>query len=435
MLNKNEKKILTISGIMVLLISFFSIGFALGRLKTGSEVAFNGGNPGTPTFNWASDLFSSESSKPEEDVDMELYWKVWNIMKEDYVEDGKYDEKEMVYGSIKGLVRSYDDPATLFLDPEETNEFEDRSAGKYFEGIGAELGYKNGFIRVVAPLKGSPAEKAGLQRNDVIIKIDGEELDPEANIYDVVADIRGEAGTEVVLTVLRDGESSMRDVSIKRGKITVPSITLKKPSEYSSELTDYNGKVKVIDIGRFTDENKYAWQLHWDTIVDEVKRDRTDKVIIDLRNNPGGFFDSAVYAAEEFLPKGTLISQQKDQDGNITNFKATRNGRLQDVEVVVLINDGSASASEIFSGALKHHKRADIVGVETYGKGTAQIVYPLPNDASLHLTVMKWLLPDGSWINPDNPVKPDIKVEFGDKDFEEGRDPQMKRALEELIKL
>ncbi len=435
MLNKSEKKVLTISGIVVLLISFFSIGFALGRLKTGGDISFNSTTSRNPTFNWASDLFSGSESSQEKDVDMELYWKVWNIMKEDYVEEKKYNEKEMLYNSIKGLVRSYDDSATLFLDPEETKEFEDRSAGKYFEGIGAELGYKNGFIRVVAPLKGSPAEKAGLQRNDVIIKVAGEELDPEANIYDVVSEIRGEAGTEVTLTVLRDGESSMRDIIITRGKITVPSITLKNPSEYSSDLLSYNEKVKVIDVGRFTDENKYAWQLRWDNIVDDIRRERVDKVVIDLRNNPGGFFDSAVYAAEEFLPKGTLIAQQKDKDGNITDFKATRNGRLQDVDLVILVNDGSASASEIFSGALKHHSRAKVVGVATYGKGTAQIVYPLPNDASLHLTVMKWLLPDGSWINPDDPVKPDIKVEFEDQDFEEGRDPQMERALEHLIKL
>jgi carboxyl-terminal processing protease len=360
-----------------------------------------------------------------------MFWTVWNTLKQNYVDTSKSDSKKMMDGAIKGMVNSYDDQATLYFTSEETKKFNDQNSGKFFEGIGAELGYRDGVIIVVAPIAGSPAEKAGILPGDVILKVDGKEFKSSDTVYDAVAVIRGDAGTTVTLNIFRKGELAARDIAIVRGSITLPSISIKKPSEIDAKYASMDSSVAVLSVSRFTDSSLVDWENAWNSAVKQIADKGYKTVILDLRNNPGGFFDAAIYAAGDFLPKGTLVSKQQDKSGNLEEFKVDRNGKLLDVKVVVLVNSGSASASEILAGALKQSNRAKVIGENTYGKGTAQSVIDFTDGSSLHVTIRKWLLPNGEWLNHENPIKPDIEVKRTDEDFKKGYDPQFDKAITE----
>lgn len=354
-------------------------------------------------------------------VDMSLFWQVWDTLDKNYVEKDKVEDIDKVYGAIKGLVQSYNDPATVFLTPEETKEFNDLNSGKYFEGIGAELGYSDGSIIIVAPIDGSPAKEAGIRPGDLILAVDDYEVKSGDNIYDIVAKIRGESGTKVSLKVLHKGELEPVVLEITRGEITVPSMTLK----YVGDGND----VAYIDIARFTESSLNEWESKWDSVAQDVQRSGVDKVLIDLRGNPGGYFDAAVYAADDFLDTGKIISKQEDGNGNVQTFEAKSGGKLLGKKVVVIVDEGSASASEIFTGALQQNKVATVVGTKTFGKGTAQTVIDLADGSSVHVTILKWLLPDGTWLNEENPITPDVEVENSVEDFVKGFDRQYNEAL------
>lgn len=401
--SKKDISVKRIAGTVVLVFSFFIIGFVLGR-----------------TFEGTGILTTSSSSK----VDMNLFWEVWDTLKDKYVDEDSVDSDTMLYGSIKGMVDSLDDPATVFLDPKETEEFESASEGKYFEGIGAELGYKDGVVIIVAPIAGSPAEEAGLRPGDVILKVDDHEVESSDTVYDIVALIRGESGTTVNLTILHNGDTESKEVSIVRDEITVPSM--------SWELVGENDDIALINLDRFTDSSYSEWVSNWDNIVEEVSNSGADKIILDLRSNPGGYFDAAVYAANDFLEEGKIIAQQKDKDGIVDVFKADGNGRLLNQEVVVLVDSGSASAAEILSGALQQNDRAKLIGENTYGKGTAQSVINFSDGSSLHITILKWLLPDGTGLTNDSPIVPDIEVEYTNEDFLNGDDTRLQKAIDVL---
>ena len=354
-------------------------------------------------------------------VDMSLFWQVWDTLDKNYVEKDKVEDIDKVYGAIKGLVQSYNDPATVFLTPEETKEFNDLNSGKYFEGIGAELGYSDGSIIIVAPIDGSPAKEAGIRPGDLILAVDDYEVKSGDNIYDIVAKIRGESGTKVSLKVLHKGELEPVVLEITRGEITVPSMTLK----YVGDSND----VAYIDIARFTESSLSEWESKWDSVAQDVQRSGVDKVLIDLRGNPGGYFDAAVYAADDFLDTGKIISKQEDGNGNVQTFEAKSGGKLLGKKVVIIVDEGSASASEIFTGALQQNKVATVVGTKTFGKGTAQTVIDLADGSSVHVTILKWLLPDGTWLNEENPITPDVEVENSAEDFVKGFDRQYNEAL------
>ena len=354
-------------------------------------------------------------------VDMSLFWQVWDTLDKNYVEKDKVEDTDKVYGAIKGLVQSYNDPATVFLTPEETKEFNDLNSGKYFEGIGAELGYSDGSVIIVAPIDGSPAKEAGIRPGDLILAVDDYEVKSGDNIYDIVAKIRGESGTKVSLKVLHKGELEPVVLEITRGEITVPSMTLK----YVGDSND----VAYIDIARFTESSLSEWESKWDSVAQDVQRSGVDKVLIDLRGNPGGYFDAAVYAADDFLDTGKIISKQEDGNGNVQTFEAKSDGKLLGKKVVIIVDEGSASASEIFTGALQQNKVATVVGTKTFGKGTAQTVIDLADGSSVHVTILKWLLPDGTWLNEENPITPDVEVENSVEDFVKGFDRQYNEAL------
>ncbi len=400
--NKNN----SIIGLGILLVCVFTLGLVVGR-NVDSDTTF-------------LDITSSK------DLDLSMFWRVLDITKDSYVDSSKMKNEDLVYGAIKGMVNSLDDPATVFLTPEETEEFNSASEGKYFEGIGAELGYDNGQIIVVTPLEGSPAKEAGIRPGDYILKIDDYELTSEDTVYDAVSKIRGESGTEVVLNILHKGDLKPVDITIVRREITVPSITL----EYIGE----NDNIALLKVSRFTESTYSEWVRNWDSKVSEIITSKISKMILDLRGNPGGYFDAAIYAGDEFLPEGFVISKQSDGKNNIQEYASTIRGNLESIEVVVLVNEGSASASEILAGALQNADRAEIIGEKTFGKGTAQKIYDLSDGSSLHLTTLRWLLPNGEQINRESSVKPNVEIELTNDDFVRGLDPQLMKALEILAK-
>ena len=400
MLVENSNKGFKNIWFVVLLVITFSLGIFFGR------------NVDTPNLN------------SKADVSQDLFWEVWNLMESKFVEKDKVNDEERMHGAIKGLVDSYGDPATIFLTPEETQQFNEANEGKYFEGIGAELGYSNGSIIIVSPLDGSPAKAAGIRAGDYILAVDDYEVKSNDNIYEIVQKIRGESGTKVVLKILHKGDLEAVEIEITRGEITVPSMTL----SFVGDKKD----IALIDVARFTDSSYLEWNNKWDDLVDEVLSKKVKKAIIDLRGNPGGYFDAAVYSAGEFLKSGTLISMQEDGSGNQKEFVAKSGGRLQGLEVIILVDEGSASASEIFAGALQQNDAAQVLGTKTYGKGTAQSVLDLRGGSSLHITILKWLLPDGTWLNRDNPVEPDVEIQNSTDDFVNGQDKQMEEALKLL---
>ena len=399
--NKSLQKTL---GLAILLVCIFVLGFVSGREFQGKDV-LNG---------------------RREKVDTTMYWDVWDILRSNYVDSSEISPQDMMYGSIKGLVNSYNDPATVFLTPEETEEFKATSEGKYFQGIGAELGYENGNIIVVTPLDGSPAKAAGIRAGDYILAVDDKDITAEDTVYDVVARIRGEEGTKVKLKILHKGSNKPVEVSIERKQITVASMNV-----------DFleNKSIALFRVNRFTEASYSEWVKEWNTKVKEIKDAKVNKVILDLRGNPGGFFDAAIYAADDFLQGGYTISMQQDGKGKIDKYESKDGGNLTEVKLVVLVDGGSASAAEILAGALQQADRATIVGEKTYGKGTAQNVIDLSDGSSLHITTLKWLLPNGNWLNKEEPITPDVIIEFTDEDFIAGKDPQLVEAIKQINKL
>lgn len=397
--------ILNIFGILAVIACVFSVGYLAGS---------NWGSSSIPS---SFRLIGDPQNEDVTELNFNLFWDVWQDLQTKYVDDG-VTEDTLFYGSIKGLVDSVDDPVTVFLTPDETQDYLDSNEGK-FEGIGAELGYNNGDIIIVAPLAGSPAYKAGLKSQDIIKKVDDENIS-EMNIYEVVALIRGDQGTEVILTVTRDDEEL--DIVITRGEITVPSVAL--------DTTDDG--IAVIDLDRFTESSASAWISRWDSIVEEVEESDPDGVILDMRGNPGGYFNAAVWAAGDFLDNGSLVSKQVDRDGSEILFNVKRVGNLLDIPLVVLVDEGSASASEILAGALQYYDRAYIIGENTFGKGTAQEILSYSGGSSLHITTLNWVLPDGRVLSEEDVIEPDKVVELDEEDFVQGEDPQLDEAYKYL---
>ena len=347
------------------------------------------------------------------DVDFAPFWAVWQQVTENHLNSDEIDVQKLLYGAISGMVNAVGDPYSVFLDPDQNSEFLASLAGT-FEGVGIELGVRDGKLVVVAPLEGTPAEAAGIRASDVIIGIDGKDA-TDITIPEAVQKIRGAAGTKVTLTIKR-GDGDPFDVEITRGKITVKSVRL---------TTENN--VPVIRLSRFGDNTK----SEWDAVVSELLTKNNKKVILDLRNNPGGRLDFAIYVAGEFLRSGEVVTIQEDAARDQQKLQNDRAGRLQNIELIILINEGSASASEIVAGALRDNKGIKLVGMKTFGKGTVQKVEDLADGSGLHITTAKWLTPKGYWVN-DGGLVPDVKVDRTEEDFKADKDPQLLKAIELL---
>lgn len=351
-------------------------------------------------------------------LDFKLFWDTWDLISQTYLDKKSIDQSKLFYGAISGMVSSLGDPYTVFLPPQQQKISQEELNGS-FEGIGIQLGFnKDKRLAVIAPLEGTPAQKAGIKPLDLIVKIEGKDT-TNMSLPDAVNLIRGPKDTKVALTIFRDGESNTRDFSITRDNIIIKSV-----ESYYKE-TKSGKKVAIIKLSRFGERTNDEWNQ----AVSELISASSAAVVLDLRNNPGGFLESAVFIASEFLDGGDVVLQE-DSEGVRKHFKVDRVGKLLNMPMVALINKGSASASEIVAGALQDRDRVKLVGEKSFGKGTIQEAENLAGGTGIHITVARWLTPKGRWVNDTQGLEPDVKIDMDNEDLTTDR--QLEKALELL---
>lgn len=355
-------------------------------------------------------------------IDFSLLKKAWDQVTTNYVDQDKIDKKKMTYGAVSGMVDAIGDPYTEFFDPEQAKKLDEDIAGS-FEGIGLQLGVKNKQITAISPIKGTPADKAGLRPGDLILAVDKKPT-ADLSIDEVVDLIRGPKGTKVVLTISRKNDGATKDIEITRDLIKVPSMAWEK-KEISGGI-----RIAHITLYQFSDT---AYQDFKNAAFD-ILNTGVSGIILDLRNNPGGLVDQSADIAGWFLDRGELILTEQDKNGEKTEIRSNGPSNFTPFPLVVLINEGSASASEILAGALKDDRKALIIGETSFGKGTVQKIVDFEDGSSLKVTIAKWFTPSGERIQ-DTGIKPDIEVELTGDDYEQGKDPQMDRALQEIEKI
>jgi len=422
--NKWSKRIALIVLILVLMAASFGSGLYISQKSevikklAEKEVVYLGNLIGK-YGGGRDDIF-------KQDVNFNLFWEVWDTLEKEYVDKNKLNDKEMFYGALKGLVASLDDPYTVFMDPKLSREFADDLAGT-FEGIGAEIGIRKEVLTIIAPLEGMPAAKAGLSAGDKVYAINGEAT-TGMTVDEAVSKIRGPKGTDVTLTIFKEGSDAAKDVVITRGVIIVKSIKTETVSSAgaggSQEKKDND--IFVLKISNFNNDTLELFNK----AVQEILAKNPKGIVLDLRNNPGGYLDTAIELASEWVDDGIIVTEKFSEEKKNEYFSRGR-ARLKDYPTVVLVNRGSASASEILSGALRDYKKATIVGEQTFGKGSVQTLREFGDGSSIKITVAKWLTPNGDSIN-DAGIKPDIEIKMTDKDYEENKDPQMDKAIEIL---
>lgn len=355
-------------------------------------------------------------------IDFKLFWDTWDLLSRSYFDKKSIDPNKLFYGAISGMVSALGDPYTVFLPPEQQKSTKEELNGS-FDGVGIQLGFnKEKRLVVVTPLIGTPAERSGIKPQDVIVKID-EKNTQNMTLPEAVKLIRGSKGTKVTLTIFREGDADTASFTLTRETIIVKSV------EVSYKQTKSQKKVAIIKLSRFGERTKDEWN---DAVSDVISKN-PQAIILDVRNNPGGFLEGAVFIASEFLEEGTVVLQE-NSEGERVSFKVNRTGKLTKQPLEVLINKGSASASEIVAGALQDRKRAKLVGEKSFGKGTIQEAQDLEGGTGIHITVAKWLTPSGRWVNDTEGIEPDVKIEEEKKDDVEDQslDLQLEKALELL---
>jgi carboxyl-terminal processing protease len=359
----------------------------------------------------------NKNPQVETSADFSSFWKAWNILNEKSIYAKKVSDQDRVWGAVSGLASSLGDPYTVFFPPEENKSFNEEIRGS-FEGIGAEIGIKDNFLTVIAPLKDTPAWKSGLKAGDKIIKID-KALTNDMTVDGAIDLIRGPRGTTVTLNILRLGENETRDIIITRDRIQSPTI--------DTELRDDG--IFVIKLYSFSQNSD---SLFKDAVLEFLNSGK-DKLILDLRGNPGGYLDASVNIGSWFIDEGKIILLEDSGDGDKQKTYRSHGPRLftDKLSFVVLVDGGSASASEILAGALKEHGIAKLVGERTYGKGSVQELVKITDDTSLKVTVANWFTPNGTSISLKG-IEPDYKVSLTQKDFDAKKDPQMDKAVEIL---
>ncbi len=360
-----------------------------------------------PTTHQQSGVRNADTKKPD-DVDFSLFWDAWKVVQDNYLRP--IDNKERVYGAIAGQIASLGDPFSTYLKPQDNNQFNEDLNGN-FDGIGAELTLKDNAVTVVAPLQGSPAEKAGLKASDIIVKINDKDA-PQA-LEDAVKQIRGPKGTQVKLSVVREGK--LQDITITRDNVEVKSVTyMKKDNLGVVKMNLFSGNTVSL----------------LDDALEQAEKDKVKGIVLDLRNNPGGLLDVAVDATSRFIEPGVVVVE-RDKNGKDEELKTTTVKDRTTLPMVMLVNNGSASASEILAGALQDYGRAKIVGETTFGKGSVQALEPLKDGSAVRITIAEWLTPKKRAINKVG-IKPDTEVKLTEDDAKAKHDPQMDKAVELL---
>ena len=351
--------------------------------------------------------------QPEE-IDFSLFWEAYHKLQEKFVDKGKFDIQKIIYGAISGMVKSLEDPYTVFLKPEETKRFIEDVKGT-FEGVGMEIDIRKGQLQVISPLEGTPAQRAGLRAGDKIIKIDDKPT-TDMTIEEAVNLIRGPKGSEVTLTIFREEWEKTKEIKIVRAVIEVPSLKWEIKNE----------NIAYLKLYQFSEKASFDFRI----AAIEILASPCQKIILDLRNNPGGYLEVAQEISGWFLKRGEIVVIEDfgaRKERNI--YKAQGNASLVGFPVVILINQGSASGSEILAGALRDNRDILLIGEKSFGKGSVQELERLSEGSSLKITVAKWLTPKGELIT-DKGLEPDIKVEMTEEDYEEGKDPQLDKAIE-----
>ncbi len=420
---KKKNNILTVLFGLIIAVLLFGTGFKLGELNAQTSTV------GHNSFNLTN--VDSEKAKKLK-FDFDLFWQTADLLSQKYVDKKKLDPQKMFYGALRGMVAAVGDPYTYFLTPED-NKKSKADLGGRFEGIGAQLGLKNGAIVVIAPIKGSPASAAGVRAGDYVRKVNGQSTKDWSLPY-TVSQIRGKKGTKVTLSLLRAPNPKEFTVSIIRDEIKVESVELTTDHQRSCKTNCSD--VAVIKVTQFGENTNREWDQAIQTVVRQWSAKEIKGLVIDLRDNPGGFLDSAVYMASEFLPIDSVVVKQESTINGNRTYYVTREGQLMTIPITVIVNQGSASASEIFSGALRDHKRAKLVGEKSFGKGSVQEVLDIKGGAGLHVTIAKWILPNGEWINGKG-ITPQYVLE---NTYEAGNtltrdhDLQLDKAIEIVLK-
>ena len=413
-MNKNIKIILGLLVSVILLAGAFSGGFIAGHLM-----------PANGPLPWISDFIpSSPQVQPEQQAatpdELESlftpFWEAWNIVHNQYVEQ-PVDDQALMQGAIRGMLEALGDEQTFYMEPE-LYESESSSLQGQYEGIGAYVDTDGDYLTIVSPIEGSPAQEAGLLPGDKVIAIDGEDMTgvtPEQARLKVL----GPEGTTVTLTVAREGEVEPLKFVITRAQITIRS----------AEGKMLENGIGYVDINTFGEHTTRELRDSLDQLLQQNPRG----IVIDLRNNPGGYLTTAVEVTSEFVEDGVVLYEVYG-DGHRDTHRVLGNGRATDIPLVVLINEGSASASEILAGALQDYGRAKLVGMKSYGKGSVQNWVPLSNNqGAARVTIAKWLTPHEQAIDNHVGLTPDVVVEMTQEDFAAGRDPQLDAAMETLL--
>jgi carboxyl-terminal processing protease len=395
--------------VVLLALGSFTIGLFLGRTQN----VLHNYEKAQEVETGITNKYTNKSKK----ADFDLFWQVWDLAEKKFIKK-PLDYQKMVYGAIYGMVASLGDPYTAFMEPETTKKFKEEIEGT-FEGIGAEVGIKNNKLTIVSRLPDSPAEKAGLRSHDVIMKINGEDT-TGMSLIDAVSKIRGEKGSEVTLTILRKDKKEPRDFKIKREKVAVKSVKLE-------ETKTKNGKkIAIVTLSHFSQDTT----KELNRTAQEILKKNFNGIILDLRNNSGGYLESSLEVISKFVKEEEIIAYQESKNEK-KEYRASGKPLFLDLPVVVLINSGSASASEITAGALHDLRGAPLIGEKTFGKGSVQEYEKFSDNSSIRITIAKWLTPKGININGEG-IKPDIEVKLTDEDYNQDRDPQLEKAKEKL---
>lgn len=404
------------AGGIILLTLFFGAGIYIGY-KNQPPVVF------------VTSLFGKEEAAAPT-VDFEPFWRAWNIINEKYASTNGPSDQEKVWGAIEGLAASLGDPYTVFFPPVEAERFASEVSGE-FHGVGMEIGIRDDVLTVIAPLKGTPAFRAGMRSGDRILEIDGKTT-AGVKVDEAVNAIRGEKGTKVTLTVLSKDDESPRKVEIIRDVIAIPTI--------DTEIRGKDGTLKDLPVGTGDESEVFVIKLYnFSAQSPELFRQalRTfilsgkNRLILDLRGNPGGYLEAAVDIASWFLPPGKVVVSEEFAKDNKTNSHRSRGYDIftDKLKMAILVDEGSASASEILAGALSEHDIAKLVGAKTFGKGSVQEVVPVTDNTALKVTIARWLTPNGTSIS-EGGLTPDVLVTITKEDITAGRDPQLEKAIE-----
>ncbi len=419
------KKTAYIYGLIVLCLLVFTSGFLLGKKEGAVQVVSLAGSGNSAAA--YGQVTGKDEPIPDflkKKVDFKVFWQAWNIIQTKYI-DRPVGETKLFYGALNGMVSALGDPFTTFLEPKTATDFTRELAGK-FEGVGMEIGIRNNVLTVISPLPGTPADKAGIRPADVITEIDGQSTQG-MDLSEAVNKIRGPKGSQVVLKIYRKKTGKFLDIPIVRDTIKIVSVKYELLTrEKYQQLGDK--KIALIKITNFNADTAERFKQ----AVKKATADKPDGLIIDLRGDPGGYLDVAIQIADYWLKPGEVVVMEKFADGKVKSHLANYQPVLDKYKTVVLVNGGSASASEILSGALQDYKKAVLIGEKTFGKGSVQELENLEDGSAIKITIARWLTPQGRIIDKEG-IEPDIKVEMTEDDYNKFLDPQLDRAVDYFV--